>query len=79
MAIKFVEIYDSNKRNQIIEENLNELQNQITQNKQGLLKTIVKSNEQIQNQLLEDRDKIVETLNNFSHLQTPTNQSRNSR
>jgi hypothetical protein len=82
MATKFIEIYDPNKRNQIIEENLKlrkklknkfdeqgELQNQVIQSRQELFKPIIESNEKTQNQLVKDRDKIVDVLNNFNQLQ----------
>ena len=78
---RFVEIYDPKKRNEIIEENLRlrkklqnkyeeqeNTQNETEQDRLELFKPIIDSNQKLQNELIEDRNKIIETLNSFNQL-----------
>ena len=75
----FVQIYDNKKRNEIIEENLRlrkklkhksedqqNLKNEIDNNHIELFKPLIESNEKTQNELIEDRDKIIDTFNKLS-------------
>jgi hypothetical protein len=68
MIIKFIEIYDPKKRNEIVEENLRlrkklknrseeqeYTQNEIEQNRVELSKPIIESNQKLQNEMIETR------------------------
>src|SRR4051812_997119 len=88
MTAKFIEIYDPKKRNEIVEENLRlrkklrnrseeqvSTQNEIEQTRVELFKPIIESNQKLQNEMIEDRNKIIgiianteATLNSFNQL-----------
>ena len=82
MATRFYEIYDPKRRNEIIEENLRlkkklknraeeqeNLKNEVEQKRVELFKPIIESNQKIQNEMVEERKEIIDTLSNFNRLQ----------
>jgi hypothetical protein len=88
MTGKFIEIYDPKKRNEIVEENLRlrkklknrseeqeNTQNEIEQTRVELFKPIIESNQKLQNEMIEDRNKIINTLNSFNQLKIEEKQA----
>lgn len=89
MDNKFIEIYDPKKRNELVEEHLRlrkklknrfaeeeNIQNDVIQNRVELFKPIIESNQKIQNEIIEDRNKIIDTFKQLKIKDKPNEKHR---